>query len=42
MLNKITKFLKELFDIEQLPNKELYILLSIFALIIALGLLKII
>lgn len=39
---KIKHFLKEIFDIEHLPDKELYILFGIFALIIVLGMLKII
>lgn len=36
------KILKELFEIENLPDKELYFLLSIFALIIILGIFQII
>jgi|GEM_PF-3698032 len=36
------KLLKEIFQIEDLPDKELYFLLSIFALIIILGIFQII
>jgi hypothetical protein len=36
-MNKIKQFLKEIFEIEKLPDSELYILLGIFALIIVLG-----
>lgn len=34
---KVKKFVKEIFEIENLPDRELYILLGIFGLIIALG-----
>jgi hypothetical protein len=41
-MRKTKKILKEIFEIENLPDKELYILLSIFALIVVLGLFQII
>ena len=36
-MSNAKKFLKEIFDIQNVPDQELYILLGIFALIIALG-----
>jgi len=41
-MSKAKKLLKEIFNIEKLPDSELYILLGIFALLFALGALKII
>jgi hypothetical protein len=41
-MTKIKQFIKEIFEIEKLPDSELYILLGIFALIILLGVFKII
>jgi len=41
-MTKIKQFIKEIFNIEKLPDSELYILLGIFALIILLGIFKII
>jgi len=41
-MTKIKQFIKEIFNIKELPDSELYILLGIFALIILLGVFKII
>jgi hypothetical protein len=41
-MTKIKQFIKEIFNIEKLPDSELYILLGIFALIVILGVLRII
>jgi len=41
-MTKIKQFLKEILNIEQLPDKELYFLLGVFLLIIVLGFLSII
>lgn len=36
-MSKAKKLLKEIFNIEKLPDSELYILLGIFILIVLLG-----
>lgn len=41
-MTKVKQFLKEIFNIEKLPDSELYILLGIFALIVVLGVFNII
>jgi len=41
-MDKIKYFLKEIFEIEKFPDKELYFLVGIFVLIIMLSILDII